>query len=114
MIVATAFLVLVAALAMIGGWVPPLRLDPDRDALIALLWIGIVATTVGVYFWNRGVRALGAPMTSLYLNLIPVFAILLGLMLGERPTGLQMLGGIMVIGAVLQMQFRRLREGPRA
>ena len=110
MIVAALLLTLFAALAMIAGVVPPLRLDPDPDALIALLWIGIFATTVGVYFWNRGVRALGAPMTSLYLNLIPVFAIAFGLMLDEKPTGLQMLGGVMVIGAVLQMQVRRLRE----
>jgi drug/metabolite transporter (DMT)-like permease len=49
-------------------------------------------------------------MTSLYLNLVPVFAIAFGLMLDEKPTGLQMLGGAMVIGAVLQMQVRRLRE----
>lgn len=108
MATSTVFLALVAAGAMATGFVPVLRLDPTPFQLATLVWIGVVASTVGIYFWNIGARDLGTPVSSLYINLVPVFAILFGLPLGVSPTLLQLAGGAMVIAAVAQMQLRRL------
>jgi len=109
MVTATVFLAAIAVMLMAAGIVPPLRLDPTPFQFATLLWIGIIASTVGIYFWNIGARDLGTPIASLYINLVPVFAILFGLGLGARPTLLQLVGGAMVIAAVGQMQLRRLK-----
>lgn len=109
MATATVFLTLFAGGVMGLGFVPPLRLDPGPEALLVLLWVGAIASTVGIFFWNIGVRELGAAVSTLYINLVPVFAVLFGLALGARPTGLQLVGGAMVIAAVAQMQIRRLQ-----
>jgi len=46
----------------------------------------------------------------LFLNLVPVFAMLTGLLAGTTPTSMQLIGGLLVIGGVsfAMMPQRRL------
>ena len=54
-----------------------------------------------------GVKLIGALRTSMIMNLEPVATIVLAvLLLGERLTAQQLVGGALVIGAVLAMQMR--------
>lgn len=52
--------------------------------------------------YNRSVRLIGGVKTTIYTCMIPVVAILIAWpVLGERPTGLQALGAVLIIGGVL-------------
>jgi drug/metabolite transporter (DMT)-like permease len=61
------------------------------------------------------VRKLGFVVSSLFLNLTPVVAILItALALAVYPTALQLLGGAFVLAGVLQSQLRHLSPRTRA
>ncbi|MDE1982897.1 MAG: EamA family transporter, partial [Betaproteobacteria bacterium] len=46
------------------------------------------------------IARLGAARAAIFLNLVPVAAMAVGSLLGEMPTHTQMLGGLLVLGAV--------------
>ncbi len=71
-------------------------------------WITLAAVVAGLLFWNHAVRTLGIVVTSLFLNLAPVFTVLISTALGVPPTAMQLLGGGLVIAGVLQSQLRYL------
>lgn len=64
----------------------------------SILYTGIVSTVVCFVLWNIGVQKLGATTSGLFLNFNPVFTALLAfLVLGERMSGIQVLGSALVI-----------------
>lgn len=66
-------------LATIGGFAP----TPATFAAIA--YVGVAASVLAFWCWNRGIAGVGASKAGLYLHLMPVFAALLAvLFLGER------------------------------
>jgi len=74
---------------------------------LAVLYLGTVVS-VGAYgLYNYGISRIPASQASAFVNLIPVFAILLGfLLLGERLTVWQWLACGLVFGGVLLSQYR--------
>lgn len=74
---------------------------------LAVFYLGTVVS-VGAYgLYNYGVSRIPASQASAFVNLIPVFAILLGyLLLGERLTMWQWLACGLVFGGVLLSQDR--------
>ena len=66
------------------------------------LYMGVLATTVGFVWYNNSVRRLGAAITLVFTNLVPVFAVLLGVfLLNETLSTAAMLGGSVVLLGVL-------------
>ncbi len=58
---------------------------PTLAALAAIAYVGIAASVVAFWCWNRGIAGVGASKAGLYLHLMPVFAALLAVpFLGER------------------------------
>lgn len=51
-------------------------------------------------FWNIAVRAVGSSKAGVFLNLIPVFTAGISVMLGERISAAQLLGGLLVFCGV--------------
>lgn len=95
------------ALLPFGLAVMPTEL-PDLMTAAQLLWIGWGAAGVAIIFWHRGVRALSVPVASLYINLVPIVAVLVSfLFLDIVPTGWQLVGGLCVMAGVLQVQLRQ-------
>lgn len=94
MIAGTVLLVAVAA-----GSGEPLVM-PGMKAAVALLTMALGGTVLAYLFWTTGIAHLGAGRTALFLNLVPVFAMLAEAVLGTAPTGPQLVGGLLVIGAV--------------
>ncbi|HWA42967.1 MAG TPA: DMT family transporter [Hypericibacter adhaerens] len=87
---------------------------PSLRVLAELLWLGIGPTALGVVFWNMGVARLGVAISALYTNLSPVISVLLAvLFLGAETTGLQILGGLVVLAGVIWMQLYGLRAAAR-
>ncbi|MDM0072773.1 DMT family transporter [Variovorax sp. J2P1-59] len=105
-----------SALTVIASW-PVLALGaafatalgaaaiPSADGLIlswhALLYVGLISSAVAVLAFNYGVRALGAITGTAFLNFVPVSASLLSVALGKLPSGNELLGMSMVVGALL-------------
>ncbi|MBL8660136.1 MAG: DMT family transporter [Rhodospirillales bacterium] len=83
--------------ADIGGF----RIDPP--ALAAIAYVGVGASVLAFWCWNRGVAGVGASKAGLYLHLMPVFAALLAtVFLGERIHPYHGLG-VILIGAGLYL-----------
>lgn len=93
--VAGAAVLLAAALA--GA--EPATLPGPRAGL-ALAVMTVAGTVLAYLFWGQGIQRLGAGRTSLFLNLVPVFAMLIGGALGEVPSAAQLVGGALVLGGV--------------
>ncbi len=71
------------------------------------------AIVIGVYLWNFGVSHLGVVVASMYLNLIPIVAVLIAMGFGYRPRMEQLLGGVLVLGGVVLAQYGpRFRRAP--
>jgi drug/metabolite transporter (DMT)-like permease len=72
---------------------------------LAVVYLG-AAISIGAYgFYNYGLSRLPVSMASSYLNLIPVFAVMLGwTVLGERFTGSQYLASLLVFAGLYLTQ----------
>ncbi len=78
-------------------WVPTL----------SILYLGVFITFGAYGLYNYGVSRIPASQASAYVNLIPVFTIVLGWMvLGERFTAAQYLASALVFGGVFLSQER--------
>ena len=78
------------------------------QSLWAVVYLGVIVT-VGAYgLYNFGVSRLPASQASAFINLIPLFTLLLAaVLLGERLTGQQMAGAALVFVGVALSQWRR-------
>jgi len=81
----------------------------DVKASIAMAVMVIGGTVLAYLFWGIGIARLGAARTAIFLNLIPVFAMLVGSFLGNFPTQVQLLGGLLVLGGVSISMFQPRR-----
>ncbi len=71
-----------------------------------VLFMGVFCSALAYYFYVYALDKLGANVTSLFLNLIPLITVLTGwLILGEKLLPLQMLGGALVIAAVCVVEW---------
>ncbi len=95
---ATSVMMLPLVLVFAAPWRSPL---PDAQISAALIGLALLSTALAYVLFFRLLATAGAINTSLVTLLIPVSAILLGsLFLGERLTGPQV-GGMVLIGAGL-------------
>ncbi len=73
---------------------------PRIHAGLALAVMAVGGTVLAYLFWSIGIQHLGAGRASLFLNLVPVFAMLVGGALGTPPTTAQIAGGLIVLTGV--------------
>lgn len=83
------------------------------DDIAVLVWFSVMAVAAAIVAWNQGVKLVGVVVASLYLNLVPIAAILAGLFIGVMPRPLQIVGGIIVLAGVVQAQLRLLQRRQR-
>jgi drug/metabolite transporter (DMT)-like permease len=77
-----------------------------------LAFLGIMATGYGFFWYYEGIKALGASRAGIYINLVPVVAVVLGIAaLGEPLSWPLAVGGAMVLGGVRLAQ-RGTPAGP--
>ena len=68
----------------------------------AIAYAGLASMVLAYLFWNRGVRLLGPTRTAMFGNLQPIFALTAArVMLGEKPSALQLVGAAAIIAGVL-------------
>lgn len=70
---------------------------------------GLFGTALAFLLFYRGVRSIGPARTAVFINLVPVVAVLLGvLLLGETLEASMIVGGVLVVAGVLLLN----RPGP--
>jgi len=78
---------------------------------LAVLYLGIIMTALGYYFWNTLIRSYTIEKIAPFLLLLPVFSLIGGILfLGEMISGAKMFGGLIVI---LGVAFVSLEKKPR-
>ncbi|MCK6257332.1 DMT family transporter [Fictibacillus sp. KIGAM418] len=85
------------------GTVHPNMIHMTRNAWICIFYVSTFASVIAYFSWNTGVKIVGAGRAAPYINLLPVWTVLLGvLLLQEHISGITLLGGIVtILGAVL-------------
>lgn len=85
----------------------PMQLVPHYSvgAWGAILFLGLFGTTLGFTWFSAAVQEIGAQRASIFINLVPVAAVLQGaVLLGERLDLSALIGGTLVIAGVLLTQ----------
>lgn len=104
-LVMSAGAVLLLVIAASSSAVPAM---PGTKALLALSVMTVAGTVLAYLFWNMGVAHLGASRAALFMNFVPVFAMLIAGLTGILPTVAQLAGGMLVIfGVSLSMVPQR-------
>jgi len=69
-------------------------------AITGILYMVIFPSVSSFVFWNMAVQKIGVSKAGVFLNLIPVFTAIISCLLGERVTGAQGIGGLLVFCGV--------------
>ncbi len=77
-------------------------------SLITLLYLGIFPSIVAYMFWNFGVKTAGAPVSSVFMYLLPVFTTVIAfLFLNERLFSFHFTGGLLILSGLFLSSFIR-------
>jgi drug/metabolite transporter (DMT)-like permease len=105
----TGSAMLAVAAAFTGAMVPH---DASWRAWAAIVFLAIFGTAIALVLFYDGVRRIGAARTSVFINLVPVFAVALGVMLLDEPLEASMLfGGALVVGGIFLLNRQQARRG---
>ncbi len=71
-------------------------------AWVSTIYMGAIGTVIAFLWYSEGIQSIGASRTAIFTNLVPVCAVLMGVLgLGEPFTGAIAIGGTLVISGVL-------------
>lgn len=88
-----------------------LNFSLSSEAVWAMLYIALFPSVASFIFWNTSLRHINASQAGIYLNLITVFTAILGLLLGQHITIIQIIGGTLVfIGVYLTSKKNKLES----
>ena len=88
---------------------PILSMPPVMWAHIAFL--GIVCSGLAFYWYVYAMKQIGTVMSSVFINLIPVVTVITGaIVLQEQLHQMQILGGFLIIGAVMFLVWDDMRH----
>lgn len=78
---------------------------PEGAAVMALgpelFYLVFVGTLFSLILWNLGIARVGPVNGALFMNLVPVSALIIGMAIGHRPAVSELAGAILVIVALL-------------
>ena len=94
-----AVILLATLVADAGGWQELPTAAAVADEWAGLLFVVVLAAIVAVLAWNTGVRRLGAPNATLFINLVPITALAISIASGYQPVAAEYIGTGLVIAA---------------
>lgn len=74
---------------------------PSLPVALGIVFMGLFGSVLAYLWWNQGIQRLGATSVAGFLNLVPVFAAMIGVALGEPISLAQLCGAALVIIGVL-------------
>ncbi len=109
-IVITAYQMIAASILFIPFIIPEIDKWHGISAYSAgnLLYLAIFCSALAYYLYNFSVKTLGATVSSMFLNLIPVVSIIGGVMVLNESVSLIQLGGMVLI--MLSLIFVRGKD----
>jgi drug/metabolite transporter (DMT)-like permease len=97
-------------LAVIGIFEGAFKFFPhfSKQAGISILYLGILSSGFAYAWYAEGLKVLGSTVTAVFMNLVPVFAVLLsGLFLHETIALSSICGGVIVLMGVLLTTYAK-------
>lgn len=103
--VATTYAILIGTMTLL----PPAILEQFGQEIrsiqpltwLGLLYLGILGTVVAFNWYYEGIQAIGAGKASIFINLVPIFAVIFGILfLQESVTVILLIGGSLVVTGV--------------
>ncbi|MDP2378549.1 DMT family transporter [Reyranella sp.] len=110
---AMSWMVALSLVLIALGWTQSPFTVTDPWVWTQLLAVAVFASALGGYFWNVGASRLGVAVASLWVNLVPFFAILWSMAYGFMPNAYQIVGGLVALSGVVYMQWRKLQTTHR-
>lgn len=82
----------------------------------SLIAIALFGAALAYIWWNQGILQIGSGRVSIFINLVPMFTVLIGVVLGQMPSAAQWLGALLVICGVIVTVYNRdaMRAGSNA
>jgi drug/metabolite transporter (DMT)-like permease len=74
--------------------------------VVAVFCMAFFGSVLAYIWWNQGIARLGARV-AVFLNLVPMFTMLMGIALGQMPTAPQLVGALLVITGVMVAVYNR-------
>ncbi|MBW3695492.1 DMT family transporter [Vibrio sp. T187] len=97
-----------AVLMLLPLWLSSEQLQPTQASLPLIAYAAIAGSILAPWMWVKSIDAIGAESSAMFMNLLPVFAIILAAsLLGEQLYSFHMIGGVMVISGVILSQIKK-------
>lgn len=106
---ASAGVVALVMLWLIVGAAGGLRLPSVAvlpELLPSMIYVTALAAFLAVLCWNAGVRGLGVQNGVLFVNMVPLTALLVGVLQGKHFGAWELVGAAMVLGSLFITQYR--------
>ena len=110
---AMGWLILCSLALIVLGWACSPFGVTDPWIWTQLITVAILASGLGSYCWNVGASRLGVAVASLWVNLVPFFAVMWSMAYGFIPNAYQIGGGLVALSGVVYMQWRKLQTAQR-
>lgn len=82
-------------------------LPENTEFWVSILFLGFLGSAAAYVAFYYCVTKIGSTSSSLYMNLIPFFAVLLAFPFGEKIYGIQLLGGSLIITGLFLYRFAK-------
>lgn len=74
---------------------------------VSLLYLGILGTVIAFNWYYEGIQTMGAAKASIFINLVPIFAVIFGVIfLQETVDSILLVGGIFVVVGVSLVNYK--------
>lgn len=70
------------------------------SVVAAVAAMGLFGSVLAYVWWNDSVRLVGASKAAIFMNLVPIFTAMIGVVLGHEITSAQIAGTVLVLGGV--------------
>ena len=81
---------------------------PSAPVSLAIVAMALLGSVLAYLWWNQAIARIGAQRVAVFINLVPVFTALIGVVLGQSLHVAQIVGALFVIGGVLLTMNARL------
>jgi drug/metabolite transporter (DMT)-like permease len=93
---------------LVIGLLRPAPAPPTSGAWLSMFALVIISTIIPVVTLNAGIQKLGAVRASIMSTLEPILTLILAvIVLGDRLTLIQLIGGALILASVIMVQLNR-------